>query len=94
MERLGKSILRSLGQITKNRTNMGDLSLFTEGGREKLHSKPDKYSRKQSCKASNLSKMFNHSSASTQKSLKGNWEKENLHIYDIPVAPKFKRRTS
>jgi hypothetical protein len=74
--------------------NVGDSSLFTDGGREKHHSKPHKYSRKQSCNASHLSKMFKNSSASTQKSLKGNWEKENLYIYDIPVAPKFKRRTS
>ena len=42
MERLGKSILRSLGQITKNRMNIADLSLFTEGGREKHHSKSHK----------------------------------------------------
>ena len=94
MARLGKSILRSLGQITKNRMNMADFSMFTEGGREKHHSKSHKHPQKQSCNASHLSKMLKNSSASTEKSLKGNWEKENMYIYDIPVAPKFKRRTS
>jgi hypothetical protein len=72
----------------------GECSYFTEGGREKHQSKGQKYQRKQSCNASDLSKLLKNYSSSTQKSSKGKWEKENLYIYDIPVALKYKRKAS
>lgn len=72
----------------------GHFSQLTELGTDKSVSKYQKSQRKQSCNASDYGKMGKNYSCSSQKSNKGHCQRENLYIYDIPVAPKYKRKAS
>ena len=70
-EQIGKSILRSLAQITRNRKIHGYLSQLTDSNTDKSSSKYQKSQRKQSCNVSDYVKLGKNYSSSNNKSTKG-----------------------